>query len=48
VEEVKQVEIKRAGSQPSEKAPAEYYTGTVRIDKTAEWMEPVSEEQYRG
>ncbi len=26
------MEIKRAGSQPSAKAPAEYFTGTVRID----------------
>lgn len=24
--------IKRCGSQPSEKGPAEYFTGTVRID----------------
>jgi quercetin dioxygenase-like cupin family protein len=26
------MEIKRAGSQPSGKEPAEYFTGTVRID----------------
>ena len=26
------MEIKRAGSQPSEKGPAEWFTGTVRID----------------
>ncbi len=26
------MEIKRAGSQPSTKGPAEYFTGTVRID----------------
>jgi quercetin dioxygenase-like cupin family protein len=26
------MEIKRAGSQPSGKGPAEYFTGTVRID----------------
>jgi quercetin dioxygenase-like cupin family protein len=26
------MEIKRSGSQPSGKAPAEYFTGTVRID----------------
>ena len=26
------VEIKRAGSQPSQKGPAEWFTGTVRID----------------
>lgn len=26
------MELKRAGSQPSQPAPAEYFTGTVRID----------------
>ena len=26
------MDIKRAGSQPSGKGPAEYFTGTVRID----------------
>jgi hypothetical protein len=26
------MEIKRAGSQPSGKGPADYFTGTVRID----------------
>ena len=26
------MEIKRAGSQPSGKGPAEYFTGTVRVD----------------
>jgi hypothetical protein len=26
------MDIKRAGSQPSAKGPAEYFTGTVRID----------------
>jgi quercetin dioxygenase-like cupin family protein len=26
------MELKRAGSQPSQKGPAEYFTGTVRID----------------
>ena len=26
------MEIKRNGSQPSSKGPAEYFTGTVRID----------------
>jgi quercetin dioxygenase-like cupin family protein len=26
------MEIKRSGSQPSRKGPAEYFTGTVRID----------------
>lgn len=26
------MDIKRSGSQPSTKGPAEYFTGTVRID----------------
>jgi quercetin dioxygenase-like cupin family protein len=26
------MELKRAGSQPSQKGPAEYFTGTVRLD----------------
>ena len=26
------MELKRAGSQPSQKGPSEYFTGTVRID----------------
>ena len=26
------MEIKRAGSQPSAKGPADYFTGTVRVD----------------
>ena len=26
------MDIKRSGSQPSSKGPAEYFTGTVRID----------------
>jgi quercetin dioxygenase-like cupin family protein len=26
------MEIKRSGSQPSGKGPAEYFTGTVRVD----------------
>jgi quercetin dioxygenase-like cupin family protein len=30
--EVMQMEIKRCGSQPSSKGPAEYFTGTVRLD----------------
>ena len=34
--------IKRIGSQPPGKGPAEYFTGTVRIDS----MEKVSDEQY--
>jgi hypothetical protein len=27
-----EMDIKRSGSQPSGKGPAEYFTGTVRID----------------
>jgi hypothetical protein len=34
------MEIKRSGSQPSRKGPAEYFTGAVRVD-------PLSDEQYR-
>jgi quercetin dioxygenase-like cupin family protein len=34
------MEIKRAGSQPSRKAPAEHFTGTVRIDPLFEASEP--------
>jgi quercetin dioxygenase-like cupin family protein len=34
------MEIKRAGSQPSGKGPAEYFTGTVRIDPLASPPEP--------
>jgi quercetin dioxygenase-like cupin family protein len=26
------MDIKRSGSQPSQKAPAEHFTGTVRLD----------------
>jgi quercetin dioxygenase-like cupin family protein len=26
------MDLKRSGSQPSQKAPAEHFTGTVRID----------------
>ena len=33
------MELKRNGSQPSQKGPEEYFTGTVRIEK-------VSDEQY--
>ncbi len=39
------MEIKRSGSQPSARGPAEWPTGTVRI--VVDWMEQVSEEQYR-
>jgi quercetin dioxygenase-like cupin family protein len=34
------MEIKRSGSQSSRKAPAEYFTGTVRIDPLFESPDP--------
>ena len=34
------MDIKRSGSQPSAKGPAEYFTGTVRIDPLFESHEP--------
>jgi len=34
------MDIKRSGSQPSGKGPAEYFTGTVRIDPLFETQEP--------
>lgn len=34
------MEIRRAGSQPSGKGPAEYFTGTVRIDPLMQAPEP--------
>ena len=34
------MEIKKSGSQPSNKGPAEYFTGTVRIDPLFERSEP--------
>ena len=34
------MEIKRSGSQPSRKGPAEYFTGTVRIDPLFEAPDP--------
>jgi quercetin dioxygenase-like cupin family protein len=34
------MEIKRSGSQPSGKGPAEYFTGTVRIDPLFEALAP--------
>ena len=34
------MEIKRSGSQPSDKGPAEWFTGTVRIDPLFEAHEP--------
>ena len=32
--------IKRSGSQPSGKGPAEYFTGTVRVDPLFEAADP--------
>jgi quercetin dioxygenase-like cupin family protein len=34
------MEIKRAGTQPSAKAPAEWFTGTVRIDPLFQAADP--------
>lgn len=34
------MEIKRNGSQPSKKGPADYFTGSVRIDPIIETTEP--------
>jgi len=34
------MEIKRCGSQPSGKGPAEYFTGTVRVDPLFDASEP--------
>ncbi len=34
------MDIKRSGSQPSRKGPAEYFTGTVRIDPLFEAVDP--------
>jgi quercetin dioxygenase-like cupin family protein len=34
------MEIKRSGSQPSRQGPADYFTGTVRIDPLVEALEP--------
>jgi quercetin dioxygenase-like cupin family protein len=34
------MEIKRAGSRPSQRAPAEHFTGTVRLDPLFEAAEP--------
>ena len=38
-EEIK-MEIKRIGSQPSSKGPAEWFTGTVRVDTPFKAEEP--------
>src|SRR3989442_1396440 len=37
---IQHVYIKRSGSQPSGKGPAEYFTGTVRIDPLFEAPDP--------
>jgi quercetin dioxygenase-like cupin family protein len=34
------MDVKRSGSQPSRKGPAEYFTGTVRLDPLFEAVEP--------
>jgi hypothetical protein len=34
------MEIKRSGSQPSRKGPAEYFTGDVRVDPLFEVPDP--------
>jgi len=34
------MEIKRAGSQPSDKGPSEWFTGSVRIDRLIQPNEP--------
>ena len=34
------MEIKRIGSEPSGKGPAEYFTGTVRVDRLFDAPEP--------
>ncbi len=34
------MDIKRSGSQPSGKGPAEYFTGSVRIDRLVEAPDP--------
>ncbi len=34
------MEIKRSGSQPSRRAPAEYFTGTVRVDPLFQAPDP--------
>jgi hypothetical protein len=39
-EGIKKMDIKRSGSQPSTKGPAEYFTGIVRIDRLLESHNP--------
>jgi quercetin dioxygenase-like cupin family protein len=40
IKQANSMEIKRSGSQPSGKGPAEYFTGTVRIDPLFSPTEP--------
>jgi quercetin dioxygenase-like cupin family protein len=40
LQEVERMEIKRVGSRPSEKGPADWFTGTVRMDRLFEAAEP--------
>ncbi len=42
------MEIQRAGAKPSGKGPAEYFTGAVLDGKSADWLEQVSDEQFKG
>ena len=34
------MELKRSGSQPSQKGPEEYFTGNVRVDPLSQSREP--------
>ncbi|MEG5058642.1 cupin domain-containing protein [Microcoleus sp. A2-C5] len=40
IEGINQMNIQRSGSQPSAKGPADYFTGTVRIDPLFEAHDP--------
>ncbi len=44
------MDIKRNGSRPSAKGTPEAFTGNVRSDhgKNVEWLEQVTDEQYRS
>jgi hypothetical protein len=37
------MKIRRSGSQPSNKGPAEWFTGTVRVDTPFEAEEPMED-----
>ena len=39
-EGIQKMDIKRSGSQPSGKGPAEYFTGTVRVDPLFQANDP--------